>query len=114
MQRSQGFQVKRVQEVGNKAGSQAKSRAVNRGTSWSPEFDAIIKYFREDLLIPTTVVSKNMWKREKIGSTIRIGPDNILPFIKIDKESMNKIKHWMKGLYAWGKSLNTWFAYNFT
>jgi len=30
------------------------------------------------------------------------------------KESMNKIKHWMKGLYAWGKSLNTWFAYNFT
>lgn len=91
MQRSQGFQVKRVQEVGNKAGSQAKSRAVNRGTSWSPEFDAIIKYFREDLLIPTTVVSKNMWKREKIGSTIRIGPDNILPFIKIDKESMNKI-----------------------
>lgn len=30
------------------------------------------------------------------------------------KESMNKMKHWMKGLYARGKSLNTRFAYNFT
>lgn len=36
-----------------------------------------------------------MWKREKIGSTIRIGPDNVLPFIKIDKESMNKIILWL-------------------
>lgn len=30
------------------------------------------------------------------------------------KESMNKVKHRMKGIYARGKSLNTWFAYNFT
>ena len=32
-----------------------------------------------------------MWKREKIGSTIRIGPDNVMPFIKIQKESINKV-----------------------
>ena len=36
-----------------------------------------------------------MWKREKTGSTIRIGPDNILPFYKIDKESMNKVISWL-------------------
>jgi hypothetical protein len=53
--------------------------------------DVVIKYFKEDLLLIRSIVSKNMWKREKIGSTSRIGPDNILPFIKFDPESINKI-----------------------
>jgi hypothetical protein len=30
-----------------------------------------------------------MWKRDKIGSTLRISPD-ILPFIHIDGESLSK------------------------
>lgn len=32
-----------------------------------------------------------MWKREKIGSTSRLIPDNILPSIVIDGESLSKI-----------------------
>lgn len=32
-----------------------------------------------------------MWKREKIGSTTRLGPDSILPQIVIDGQSLTKI-----------------------
>ena len=41
---------------------------------------------------------------------------NLIGVRKFDrkKESMNKIKHRMKGLYARGKSLNTRYTYNFS
>ena len=41
---------------------------------------------------------------------------NLVGVKKFDrkKESMNKVKHRMKGLYARGKSLNTRYTYNFS
>ena len=41
---------------------------------------------------------------------------NLIGIKKFDrrKESMNKVKHRMKGLYARGKSLNTRYTYNFS
>ena len=32
-----------------------------------------------------------MWKREKVGSTCRLGPDNVLPSVIIEGESLTKI-----------------------
>ena len=37
-----------------------------------------------------------MWKREKIGSTSRVGPDNIMPFLKYESESLKKIIYSLK------------------
>jgi hypothetical protein len=72
----------------------AKAAGTGLGNSsfcTTEELDLIIKCFRDDLLLTNNIVSKNMWKREKIGSTSRLGPDNILPSIVIDGESLSKI-----------------------
>lgn len=51
----------------------------------------------------------------KIKSSLISDMFNLVGVKKFDrkKESMNKIKHRMKGLYARGKSLNTRYTYNF-
>lgn len=52
----------------------------------------------------------------KLKSSVIADAFTLIGIKKFDrrKESMNKIKHRMKGLYARGKSMNTRFAYNFT
>jgi len=52
----------------------------------------------------------------KIKSTLTSDMFNLIGIKKFDrrKESMNKVKHRMKGLYARGKSLNTRYTYNFS
>lgn len=51
----------------------------------------------------------------KVKSTLVSDMFNLIGVKKFDrrKESMNKVKHRMKGLYARGKSLNTRYTYNF-
>lgn len=52
----------------------------------------------------------------KIKSQLLSDAFNLINMKKFDrrKESMNKIKYRMKGLYARGKSMNTRHTYNFT
>jgi len=52
----------------------------------------------------------------KIKSNLVSDVFNLIGIKKFDrrKESMNKVKHRMKGLYARGKSLNTRYTYNFS
>lgn len=50
-----------------------------------------MKYFKNDILNPDTVLSKNMWKREKIGSTSRIGTDNVVPFMKFEPDTLTRL-----------------------
>lgn len=52
----------------------------------------------------------------KIKSNLVSDMFNLIGLKKFDrrKESMNKVKHRMKGLYARGKSLNTKYTYNFS
>ena len=52
----------------------------------------------------------------KLKSSLVSDMFNLIGVRKFDrkKESMNKIKHRMKGLYARGKSLNTRYTYNFS
>jgi hypothetical protein len=52
----------------------------------------------------------------RIKSTLVSDMFNLIGVKKFDrrKESMNKVKHRMKGLYARGKSLNTRYTYNFS
>ena len=52
----------------------------------------------------------------KLKSSLVSDMFNLIGIRKFDrkKESMNKIKHRMKGLYARGKSLNTRYTYNFS
>lgn len=51
----------------------------------------------------------------KLKSSLVADMFNLIGVKKFDrrKESMNKVKHRMKGLYARGKSLNTRYTYNF-
>lgn len=85
------FPAEKQAKVGSPARLLIETTLENNSVCSSADLDIVIKYFKEDLLQTRTVVSKNMWKREKIGSTSRIGPDNILPFVKFDPESLNKI-----------------------
>ena len=64
-QRNQEFLTRKVPEAENQAENQARREAVNRSSSWSFEFELIVKYFWEDLLIPTTVVSKKICGNER-------------------------------------------------
>ena len=72
---------------GPSCGNESPNRKQKRSASPEDHFS----FLKKDLLLSTVTTQKNMWKREKVGSTVRLGTHHVLPAFSLSPSLLQKL-----------------------